>query len=165
MGLPVAQTCVRPSSSSHETFPYEILGLGYKTQNQFVFIPVKDHILYPILSCILSYPVSYPILYPILSCVLSYPASYPILYPILSCILSYTVHGPVRVRSRQNLWTADPNLEVRSTITWTWTRSTSDPVQKVWSRSGPPQTQFRRSGPGPVQVQTRTSVFKLKYLI
>src|SRR6266511_4392323 len=95
MGLPVAQTCVRPSSSSHETFPYEILGLGYKTQNQFVFIPVKDPILYPILSCILSYPVSYPILYPILSCILSYPVSYPILYPILSCILSYPVSYPI----------------------------------------------------------------------
>ncbi len=90
MGLPVAQTCVRPSSSSHETFPYEILGLGYKTQNQFVFIPVKDPILYPILSCILSYPVSYPILYPILSCILSYPVSYPILYILrILCYQSY----------------------------------------------------------------------------
>src|SRR6266540_2759948 len=76
MGLLVAQTWVRPSSSSHVMFPCEIRGLGYKTQNQFVFIPDP-------ISCILSYPVSYPILYPILSCILSY-----LLSCNLSCILS-----------------------------------------------------------------------------
>jgi len=64
-------------------FPCEIRGLGYKTQNQFVFIPDP-------ISCILSYPVSYPILYPILSCILSYPVIYPVIYPV-----SYPVIYPV----------------------------------------------------------------------